>query len=884
MPGSLFMVRFTAIALASFLASASAAVASDRLQVPGGMNALRAVMGLPSSVSDDRLLVEAVRAWYGARDVLTNPPPALAKTIEHLRASMEPMADGPPLGVNSDLWTKLLKCQQKNCRLGYSLLMNRNAMLLYHGLIAMDPDTRSWMEQHPALLRDLLEEGAAAFAFAGPFVHVRGGAVILPGGDALGGAWSSLAGEHTTTPEPFIRELMRRDAGRRAWLFSVLAQLDDAHSRFALAEGEKGLPALARYAASSSPEWIIAERPFWRTPFDLSFLLSLVELTPAGVPRGSQAFWREVFRSDDLSNWRSGEAIPLNVGSLLELIFEQPNSARERWEVFCLGQRLPGVEHDGRDAGLMLRGARRHPALAQMLDRIGISAPEIVLAVHRASSKISERDPSGERGELGAWQGALAIVERATLSGGLDAEGAKNALSGLGQLPLSDLRSELTAWLMDSFVGSLATRPGAPPDAERLVLQAMSGRLTPKGPRQEADFAWEDLKYSFGAAASLVTRMETARAAQRSALLDDARVAWRIEAGAATQQEIDALIGHLQDAESPTDARDIARRLQREQRDRDLPALKRDGRRAAESIVMAALPALAYVPHLAVTETPELGADIAFRHEFVAPDDGQNARKMRPWQVARGQSAGGAGWRLQGSLLMLDVSLTDWYLRRNGEPGSVPPMFDEGDMTALAQVAAMARSAGASRMGLADAAAAVDKGRARAASAASMADLDHMLEAAGLDPWRRWALASEASDPSAAAGLLTYGEAWRVGGAPGNLSPHQAIDGGAHFGAVPRCTLLMEGRRSAGAIGATAVDGQLRVARFLLSAHLPDELFGDVLAGLIADLMQNTPAARPDDFHAFGAAVMEVGDARLEEHLLALVADGTLARPTNQSH
>ncbi|MGE5815272.1 MAG: hypothetical protein ACM36C_12350, partial [Acidobacteriota bacterium] len=119
-------------------------------------------------------------------------------------------------------------------------------------------------------------------------------------------------------------------------------------------------------------------------------------------------------------------------------------------------------------------------------------------------------------------------------------------------------------------------------------------------------------------------------------------------------------------------------------------------------------------------------------------------------------------------------------------------------------------------------------------------------------------------------------------GAPGLLSPHPAIDGGAHFGTVPRSTLLMEGRRSAGVIGASSIDAQLRVACFLQSAHLPDELFGDVAAGLIADLVQNTPAARADDFNAFATAVSQVEDVRLEEHLLALVADGTLARPSNQ--
>jgi hypothetical protein len=436
---------------------------------------------------------------------------------------------------------------------------------------------------------------------------------------------------------------------------------------------------------------------------------------------------------------------------------------------------------------------------------------------------------------------------------------------------------------MDTFVGSLAARPGAPPDAERLVLQVMSGRSTPSGARREPDFSWEDLKYSFGASASLVTRMEEARAAQRSATVEDARIAWRMASGVVANAEAESLVQHLRDAEVPADAQEIARRVERARGERDASALKREARRAAEAIVAVALPALAYVPHLAVTETPALGADVAFRHEFVASDDGPYARKQRPWQVARGQSTGGAGWRLQGSLLMLDLSVADWYLRRPGEPGAVQPMFDEGDLTALAQVAAIARSGGVEPMGLDEAAAGVEKGRARAGAAASMATLDELLESTGMDPWRRWALRAQASDPSRLAELLSYGEAWRLGGAPGLLSPHPAIDGGAHFGTAPGSTLLMEGRRSSGLIGASIVDAQLRVASFLQAEHLPDVLFGDVAAGLIADLLQNTPAARPDDFNAFAVAVAQVDDSRLEEYLLALVADGTLARPSTPS-
>jgi hypothetical protein len=372
--------------------------------------------------------------------------------------------------------------------------------------------------------------------------------------------------------------------------------------------------------------------------------------------------------------------------------------------------------------------------------------------------------------------------------------------------------------------------------------------------------------------------MEQARAAQRSASIEDARVAWRVAEGAGPG-EVEGLAARLRDVDVPSDAPDLARRLERAKADRDQAALKRDARRAAEAIVTAALPALAYAPHLAVTDAPDLGADVAYRHEFYAADDGPYARQQRPWSVARGHAAAGVEWHVQGSLLLLDLVLADWYLRRNSDPAAGQPMFDEGDMTALAQVAAMARSGSVSGLHLPDAASAVDKGRAVAAAAPSMAALDGLLEEAGIDPWRRWALSRIATDPAGVAAKLEYSEAWRLAGSPGSLSPHPAIDGGAHFGAVPRSPLLMEGRRSAGVIGASAVDAQIRIAMFLRARKLPDRLFGDLAAGVIDELIKTTFARRPDDFVAYATSVARMDDARLEEHLLALVGDGTLARP-----
>lgn len=871
------LVRASALTLVVCCWFPAVSGAVERLQVPGGTSRLREVTELPASVTDAMLLAEAARAWYGSKDPITNPPIPLRRLLEFVRSADEPLAPGPVLPLTPAVWTDLLSVSRSSS-LVQSLVSNRNAMLLYYGLVGMDDATLEWMQGHPALLKAVLRDGAPAFAFAGPSVRVRDGAVEVVGGASARAAWESVVGESASNPEAFIARLMQRHAGRLAWLYSSLDQLDAPRARFALAGGERALKMLMRQATAASPEWIVAERPFWRPAFDLTLVLALVDLRADGTLRGSEGFWREVFRGDDLDTWKaSPPQSPLSADALVELLFDQPYFARDRWEVFCLGQRIPGVERDLEASGLLLRGARRHPALAQMLDRIGSANPETVLRMHRASARVSGADPDNAKGELGAWQGILAIIERSALTGGLDRAAVEEALSELAALPLENIRAELTAWVMKTWLPRLAARPGAPQDADRLVLQTMSGRLTRSGARRETRFTWEDLAYSIGTPRSLVGRMEDAQAAQGSATLEEARALWRTSEG--NTAGVDALLDRLRLRLLPRGVAELAERLSNARKNRDAPALVREARRSAETIACALVAAFPYAPHLAVTETPALGAEIAYRHEFVAPDDGGSARQSRPWQVARGQARAGAGWHLEGSLLLLDLALADWYLRRNGEPPAAAPLLDERDVIALAQVAAIARSGGAQHVAVDDVCAGVAAGRQSAKSAATAEELDRRLAEAGIDPWRRRALRLESSTLADTSARLTPAEAWRLAGAPGRLAPQPPLDGSARLGPVPHSTLLMEGRRSAGAIGATAIDTQLRVAEFLHDRQLPSDLFGEIAAGALSDVIETAAASRPDDYSAFAAAMARLDDNRMEEHLLSLVRDGTLTKP-----
>lgn len=867
--------RASALVIALLLHIAPAAAGFDRLDVPGGTSAIRRVTGLPDGVSDSMLLVEAARAWYGARGSISKPADPQARLIEHVNTSSEPMAPGPALPLTREIWARLLGVKEP--ALARAVVSSRNAMLLYHGLMGMDDSTLAWIAGERGLLGDLLEN-PESFAFAAPAVRVRDGAVVVPGGSGARLAWESLLDAHAAEPAAFIRALMGRAHGRLAWLYSVLAELDEPRLRFALGDGSD-LRALARAASTASPEWDVAERPFWRAPFDLAAVLGTIDLASDGAPRGSEEFWREVFRTNDLEDWGGKPGRPLTSGALVSLLFADPYFARYRYDVFSLGQRLLGTERNEAEAGLALRGARRHPAISAMVDRLGIRESALHLALHRSAARIALRDQVGSHGELGAWQGALAMIERAALTGGLDRASTERFLRELAALPADDVIPAIARWLMTSFVSSLSGRPGASSQTEALVLQTMSGVLTPTGSRRRSPFTWEDLQYVYAGPDAIWRRMEDARAAQGGATLDDARLAWEVGEGGAQRAEVERLVARLRALDAPPALARSARRIGEALASSNAAGIRREAADAAAEIVGAVLPVIAYVPHLAVTETPALGADVAARHMFAPAGAGEPTRRTVPWRIAKADAT--SGWHLEGSLLLLDVALATWYLRPGLEPPSQVPMLDELDVASLGQVAAIARATGPAAMLLEDALQAVARGRQLAAAATPEA-LDSSLRAAGMTPWRIRELSLDAAGADTAA-RLRIAEAWRLGGAPGRLISRLSLDGCACFGEPPVSTVVVEGRRSGGMVGAASVDVQLRVAGFLRDRGLPLDLFGDVLAGALAEVFATARAARPDDLQAVAAAAAGLEDERLEEHVLALVADGTLARPSGSA-
>jgi hypothetical protein len=818
--------------LAAVLCSSPLLAADDRFEIPGGAAAIRAITGLPAYIPDAMLLVEVARTWYGERAPLVPTGSRPARLLAHLVSSNEAAGAGPLTLLPATTWTALLKPAGGES-LAAALVRNREAMLLYHGLAGMEDETLRWIDSNPDLLRQLLDRGAPAFAFAAPAIHLEAGVVTLPGGPAARQAWEQAVGASAAEPHAFLLRLMQRDGGRMAWMFSVLQALDDRRLRFAIGRQGEYLPALLRHFARIAPQGNLVDRPFWRPTFDPALLLLLIDLPSDGLPRGDAEFWRQVFRSQDLDRWRAGAGEPLTAPGLLDLIFREPYGARDRWLVFARGQRLLAASPADAASGLSLRGAVRHPALAAMMERCGIGSPAQQLAVHRAAARLTAANAGGRHGALVLWQSALALVERASLTGGFTRDETEAALSELASLNPRDMPAALAGWLLETLLPRLLARPGAPASPERALLQTMAGALQAGGPRRQQVFQWEDLSYALAGPEAAARRMQVARATQRTPSLDAVLQMWQ------------------------SGGRERTR---------------------AEQILAEVLTAVTYAPHLAATDDPALGADVAVRHALTSPRDVPGLQRLRPWILARPQVHARIGWHLEGSLLGLDLSLADWYLRQVGEPASAAPSLDEADGTSLLLLSLLAMTTPA-RLELEEALQAVDTGRRLAAAQDTAAALDAQLASAGVDPWRRRALKTGAASPASIVSQLTLSEAWRLGGAVGQLTPRLPVDGCACLGTAPERPGLLEGRRSAGLAGAVVPDAVLRVAVFLQTHGLPLALAGEILAGAIGDVMHGVEGVRPDDRLALALAGVSLSDSRLEEHMLALIGAGVLARP-----
>src|SRR5262249_35491805 len=120
--------------------------------------------------------------------------------------------------------------------------------------------------------------------------------------------WEAVVAERTTRAERFITQLLELNEGRVAYLYDVIARLDQPHRAFALglsmANAATRTDRFKSLAASVGAfrEAHLKTLPFGRASYDLSMTLMRVQVDRDGVPRApaSRPFWSRVFAGSDL--------------------------------------------------------------------------------------------------------------------------------------------------------------------------------------------------------------------------------------------------------------------------------------------------------------------------------------------------------------------------------------------------------------------------------------------------------------------------------------------------------------------------------------------------------------------------------------------------------
>jgi hypothetical protein len=426
----------------------------------------------------------------------------------------------------------------------------------------------------------------------------------------------------------------------------------------------------------------------------------------------------------------------------------------------------------------------------------------------------------GDEDAIALFQGALAIVDRARQVGTLSPDESRKSIDSLIKVAsVAPQRAALIGWLRHG----LPWRWGA--GAETTLLMALAG----PPPERPALLDWEGQQYSVNLAHSELRRLTSIRRRQEESVLEDALAT-------ATPGNTTAVVNSLT--------------------------------------------ALVYAMAMGEPDSPAAnGGQVWRRHRLGASALGAADVAWRP----AAEEFGGAGWRLTGSLLRLDLALARLRLRR----------LDSTEMPPESAISTMDRRALARAVALIDpriigddardsTAAALGRGRARIAGLAAKPDaLDAMAAEAALSEWRqasvRWLLVNDAGRGP---GSFTMLELFRLGGGTaiaGWGAPADALDGCVCL-QMPDLVPWEEytGRSWTGQLASQLADVMLRAADALSARRLPAALLQGVAAFAMQDVIDYGRPGYFDDWLSLAFTARDLRDDRFDDFVAALTASGPL--------
>ncbi len=560
------------------------------------------------------------------------------------------------------------------------------------------------------------------------------------------------------------------------------------------------------------------------------------------------------------------------------------------------------------------------PALLLVLERMGVDDPAVLAELSQAGMRLTLAGDIDKAGPaLRQWQAALAIFEQITRRRALAPTTRDGLLMSLAKLvPHDDVLapSAVAMWVVEQLNPALGVPPAGPSDYEVAAIKAW---LAPEA-QQTRTLSWEGLDYRIDRVGPVVRDATAVRASVKGPTLTqlEALVRTRREmaAGVKALDRTKAIAGQLDavrkellelrdEKDKPRfdtdDLEDAARTIVRIRKDKDLNRVAKQVQKldyTFDVVTTYVLPALAYALAAAPTPQPQIYADIAERHVNTAsPALPPEQWRQSAWQLPKTGvlPTGSAG--ILGAVLALDTALSDGQLRRLAvTDAGVPPVegkFNPIDRDAVTMRllyatffadAEVAGSAGTNAL-----AAGQTRWTQSADGGGSRADVEATLAPvlgetrANLALWLRDRKLGDAADE-----LLLPSEQARLG-----LEPSQTLP--ALFGvsglAFDGCLCLRQpplwwpvtdwaGRGDSGHLSILVADVELRVAQALSDLKLPLYLMELVLPMALQDMIDRVGQFSPADWEALAVARF-IPKERVEEYLLALVAEGVLAPPVS---
>ncbi len=787
------------------------------------------------------------------------------------------------------------------------IVEDASASLLYYALASSDSETRQFFRATPKLANWLRKGQAALFVKCAGHFRVRNGEVDVPGGGEARNLWEALVGVEVTRPERFLESLIEGDAGHLVEFYSAIDALDLPQLRFALGlypnvkrhSPRSWIRALYEAWFAGDSNWSYDGPAFVHPSLEPSVLLSQIVIGPSGLPRGpvSESLWKAAFDSIEIPQERFSfkeKPEPLTAPVLIELALQKAERTPDRIDAFLFAQR---VFHDtdqssAPDIVIALRGFRRFRMLHLTLERLGVRDPAIHADAARRAARLSDiGDPDVLWATLSQFQGALALIDRAKISGRLtDAQASALVRSLIDVKPQSNegYGIRLAVWLEESAIPALSVvSPDGPATIERAVLAGAFG-LTPAsaGRPFEARLDWEGSRYLLSPAQGRFTRAMSVRAQQHVNSIDDvtalARACLILENAVSPGQVAEAvatlnrLQGTLRDPRPPerlTDAKlaTVSQALNGARR--ELQKIKnfkqvKKAPRAAEfwleplvaSLTADLMRTVTYALHLPDASTPLLsGGDVSHLHDLGLRSLNSAERERAAWSQPTRLAPESGRTRLKGALLGVDIALGELVLNR--VPSDVLPVLSFWPESAQRQFGQSVALFNPLDPRLADTpkvAAAIRAGRTR------VDDLkrdrqrwQEVADAARLAPLR-YSLLERAViyAPQSLDSFFSMMEFLRLGGDEDAIraadawgSPAVALNGCLCLALPPAVDWdLYSGRREATWLAAGSPDLLLRLAEVTSELKLPPAIVADLLPFGVRSLLDSSRLDRADDW------------------------------------